>query len=133
MKPEKALELVRRYSRLTRSIKTLDRRIGDAIELCHGISGKRQEIDRWGFPLHERELDTKNREIDVHLYSWYKPYTADSGAMYPSLAWHQINEAKHKKECPHCYAAHLAIQERKAARKSLASVKGAMTRHGGKP
>ena len=36
----------------------------------------------------------------------------------------------HGMECQHCYAAHLAIQERKAMRKSLGAVKAAMTKGG---
>lgn len=127
MTPNKALELVGRYACLTRQIKDCKRRIGEALELCHGISGKRQELDQWGVPAHERELDNKNREIDLHLVEWYKPY--DTGDhYYPTWSWHEINDLEHEPECPHCYAAHLAIQERKQARKQLGAVKAAMSR-----
>ncbi len=125
MKAEKALELVHRYSELTKKIKSSTRRISDVLDRCKGISGKRHEVDRFGFPTYERATDSKNREIDLHLNNWYKPkYSVECG----DTVWDRITPEKHQAECPHCYAAHIAIQARKEARKSLAGVKAAMTR-----
>lgn len=124
MTPDKALELVGRYSRLTKQVKDCKRRIGEHLELCKGISGKRNELDERGILRHS-ETDSKNREIDLHLTQWYTPdWQGDYGyqPVYDDLGeWSA-------EECPHCYAAHLAIQERKAARKSLGYIKAAMAR-----
>lgn len=128
MNPAKALELVQRYSQLTKQIKDCGRRIGEALDKCRGISGKRLAVDRFGWPTQEVQLDSKNREIDLHLTQWYTPYTCDDGTMQPSIAWHSITLEEHHKECCHCYEAHLNVEKRKAARKALGSVKGAMTR-----
>ena len=124
MTPEKALELVGRYARLTRQIKDCKRRIGESLELCNGISGKRNELDERGLVRH-RETDSKNREIDVHLTQWYTP---DRQGDYGEEAVYEELGEWSGEECPHCYAAHLAIQERKQARKSLGAVKAAMSR-----
>lgn len=125
MTPEKALELVGRYARLTAQIKDCKTRIGESLELCNGISGKRQEVDQWGMPTQSRDTDSKNRELDVHLTQWYyEPvdYYVDGEAIYESI------DLAHSITCPHCYAAHLAIQERKAARKALGYVKATISR-----
>jgi hypothetical protein len=127
MKPQKALELVLRYSHLTKTIKGCTRRIGEHLERCNGISGKRQDRDQYGVQVHEIKVDAKNREVDLHLVEWYKPYYSGDH-YYPTWEWQHINELEHKEECPHCYAAHLAIQERKQARKQLGAVKAAMSR-----
>lgn len=121
MKKEKALELVERYSRLTRAIADCGRRIGESLDSCHGISGKR--LDTW----RSVEVDAKNRDTDLHLTQWYKPDTVDDWTMIPMIVYGQIS-SEHEAECPNCYKAHLAIQERKQLRKQLACVKGAMTK-----
>lgn len=126
MKPEKALELVGCYARLTKQIKDCKKRIGASLELCNGISGKRNEfVD--GMFLRQRETDGKNRELDVHLTRWYTPeWQGDYGEqpVYDKLGeWSA-------EECPHCYAAHLAIQERKEARINLGRVKSSITKGG---
>jgi len=119
MTPEKALELVGRYARLTAQIKDCKARIGDSLELCNGISGKRNE------PMNHRKTDSKNRELDVHLTQWYTPdWQGDYG---DQPVYDDIGEWS-AEECPHCYAAHLAIQERKAARKALGYVKATISR-----
>lgn len=130
MKPEKALELVTRYAVLTKQIKAFKAAIGGNLDKCKGYSGKRGDVDADGWPVANRgEEDSKGREKDVHLWAWYTPEVAeetqytDGGLVYQTIA-----ADEHGAECPHCYAAHLAIQERKAARKSLGAVKAAMTR-----
>jgi hypothetical protein len=73
----------------------------------------------------------KNRDKTTHLWGWYAPDVVDSADhMDPYLVWQQINADEHGAECPHCYAAHTAIQERKDHRKRLGAVKAAMTRGG---
>lgn len=127
MTPEKALELVGRYARLARQIKDCKRRIGEHLDLCHGLDGKRLEMDKYGCLVHQRDTDNKNRDKTTHLWHWYQPETVDDGFMNPTLVWVEVGVLE-AEQCPHCYAAHLAIQERKAARKSFGSVKAAMAR-----
>lgn len=124
MTPDKALELVGRYARLTKQIKDCKRRIGEHLELCNGISGKRNEMVNGMFVNH-RETDSKNRELDLHLTQWYTPdWQGDYGEQ---PVYEEIGEWSGE-ECPHCYAAHLAIQERKAARRALGVVKATIAR-----
>ena len=124
MKPEKALELVLRYGHNRRTIVALGRQIGEHLERCRGLDGKRLECDKPGLPLR----DNKWRDTSIHLWHWYQPDVTADATMNPTLVWEQITANDHGAECPHCYAAHVAIQERKAARRALAAVKAAMTR-----
>lgn len=121
MKQEKALELVERYARLTRGIVDCKRRIGESLASCGGISGKRQD------PFSEYRSDERGRDLDLHLTEWYSPDEGGDEWTGPIRIYMNITE-KQKAECPHCYAAHVAIQERKQLRKQLGSVKGAMTK-----
>ena len=117
MRAEKALDLVRNYSLYTKQIKALKEAIGLNMGACKGISGERG-------PLSVVKMDNKGRDVDLHLWAWYQPEYYD----YENAFYEEITAAKHGNECPHCYAAHLAIQERKTSRKSLGGVKAAMTR-----
>jgi hypothetical protein len=129
MSPEKALELVGRYARLTRQIKDCTKRIGDSLELCEGINGSRIPkvtpfgLQREDFPEH---FDEKSRDKRMHIWNWYRPSVSE----YGTHEWDKITKDEHGSDCPHCYAAHLAIQERKAARVQLGHVKAAMSRGG---
>ena len=124
MKPEKALELVTRYADLNRKIKACKKAIGDSIELCNGISGNRNKFDHHGFIMHHRDLDSKGRDTDVHLHDWYTPEQTDQYG-YDYL---EISAEEQGVECPHCYQAHLKIQERKILRVEFGHVKRAMSR-----
>lgn len=129
MKPETAIKLITSYSNLTRGIADAKKRIGVHMDLCKGYSGKRGDVDAQGWPVAPRgEEDQKGREKDMHLWTWYQPEWDD----YENPSYEKITQEIHGQQCPHCYAAHLAIQERKAMRKSLGSVKAAMTRLGSK-
>lgn len=120
MTPDKALELVQRYAVLTRDLKETSRKIGNQLLRCKGISGKRQVLEE----SIESELDSKGRELDVHLTNWYKPEVSFWGR----VTFHDISLEEHGAECPHCYEAHLLIQQRKKLRQSLGSVKRVMSR-----
>lgn len=124
MKPEKALELIARYAELNRKIKDCKKAIGAHIELCNGISGKRNKYDEHGLMMHHRDIDSKGRETDVHLHDWYTPSCGnDYGPDYI-----EISAEEQGVECPHCYKAHLKIQERKILRVEFGHVKRAMSR-----
>lgn len=126
MTPEKALELVGRYARLTREIKLATNAIGYSLEACRGFSGERGSL----IALHrEQKLDSKGRDLDCHLVVWYTPeVTGDGYYSEGRLSWESIEVDEHGVECPACYAAHLAIQNRKDLRKQLAIVKRSMSR-----
>lgn len=139
MKPEKALSLVLRYGQLNRLIKELTKRIGESLNECEGVNGDRivfidvPVFDGFRITGTEKvrdingDLDEKQRDRKTHLYQWYKPDYTDDGYFYGApLIYMDIGDEQ-KDECPHCYAAHMAIQERKAARKELGSVKRAMS------
>lgn len=131
MSPEKALTLVRRYANANRRIKALSKAISDNLDRCAGIDGKRLELEDGCF-VHQRDTDSKGRDKSTHLWAWYQPDVADSGYLGdPDLVWPEISADEHGAECPHCYAAHLAIQQRKAARREFGAIKAAMTREGG--
>lgn len=118
MKPEKALALVHRYAELNRSMKDISARIGQRLAQCKGHSGKRND------PFSSGELDSKGRELDVHLTHWYKPEIGE----YGSVSWHDITLEDHGAECSHCYEVHLLIQQRKLVRKEFGNVKSQISR-----
>ena len=123
----KALDLVVRYSHHTRTIKALGQEIGEHLERCKGLDGKRLEVDKWGCHVHQRDTDHKARDKSTHLWGWYNEPVdqhSDGEAIYEAV------DAGKSLVCPHCYAAHLAIQARKEHRKKLGAVKAAMTRGG---
>lgn len=123
IKAEKALDLVGKYARLTKSIKATTKEIGQHLDCCKGFSGKRLEL-RLSFDSDESQaVDSKNRELDLHLHSWYTPELGE----YGNAEWEYITE-DHKEICPHCYAAHLVVLKRKEMRKELGLVKRSMSR-----
>ena len=134
MSPAKALELVERYSRLHLAIKACKQRIGEQLEKCQGQNGWRKETETYRFEDADWTAPTERATTDeTHLPLWYRPEVVeyDHGSPYepPEVrnVYREIG-AKEQAECPHCYAAHLVIQERKAMRRQLSAVKGAMTR-----
>lgn len=126
MKPDKALELVLKYGRLTRLIKHLGTQIGEGIEACDGVKGGRQaRINEDVFLPSNDWLDDKGRDKTTHLWRWLNEpvgYHSDGEPIYEGI------DDAHKAICPHCHAAWHAVQERRQARKDLGYVKGAMTR-----
>jgi len=128
MTPNNASELVLRYGMLTKQIKDCTRKIGESLDLCQGINGTRiPKQTPFGFYRedHPDHFDSKNRDKRTHLWNWYQPDW--QGGYGEEPVYEEIGEWS-AEECPHCYAAHLAIQDRKTARKSLGNVKAAMSR-----
>ncbi len=139
MSPEKALELVGKYARLTRAITQCKGRIGKHLDLCRGLKGNRLEVFKTGafdggemvgfIEAYESPTDAACADQDTHLKVWYdKDYgeTEDHGC--PVFVRFTVGDGDEEEECPHCFAAHLIVQERKELRKQLAYVKGSMTR-----
>lgn len=119
MKPEKALALVHRYAELNRSMKDISARIGQRLAQCNGYSGRRND------PHYSTgKIDSKGRELDVHLTNWYTPERGE----YGTHEYHDIGLEEHGAECCHCYEAHLLIQQRKLIRKEFGNVKSQISR-----
>lgn len=135
VKPQKALALVLRYSELTWVIRAAKNRIAEALDRCAGLDGKRLERrkscerDPWQYV---GEIDSEENEKRTHLREWYSPELVEREWGPPGREWNAIGDSE-RDECAHCYAAHAAIQDRKAARKALGAVKAAMTRTTLKP
>lgn len=129
MKPEKALELVVRFSALTQALRGIPTRIGDSLEHCKGLKGFRNETEPQEFAGETIQLPTErsNEDCDTHLKGWYTPDVSYGYDGDGTLVYTEVGENE-RAECPHCYAAHLVIQERKALRRQLGAVKAAMTR-----
>lgn len=124
MKPYKALELVLRYAHLTKAIKLATKNIGTHLDLCNGFSGNRLK-NILSFNAPDVDIDEKGRDRDVHLVAWYTPKPSGD---YGRPEWEAITQDEHQPICPHCYAAHLAVEQRKALRQALGSVKRSMSR-----
>lgn len=131
MTPEKALELVHRYSELTWAIKACRNRIAEALDKCTGLDGKRLERRRAWDTHPYKSLDDMqpiDNEKQIHLTEWFRPdIGCDGDPQYIQI------DADQQTECPHCYAAYVAIRERKCMRIKLGVVKAAMTRTTPKP
>jgi hypothetical protein len=135
IKPATAVDLVGRYARLTHAIRACKGRIGAELDKCHGLKGKRLEVATercdWlhiipGEPTKEAQDDQ-----ETHLSVWYsKDYGEWEDHGVPHFVRFHVGSGDEPEECPACYAAHLIVQERKALRRQLGSVKAAMTRLG---
>lgn len=131
MNGSKATDLVQRYSHHTRQIKALGKKIFENLDLCNGPDGDRLAVKDDGSLVHDRDTDKKCRDMSVHLWDWYHPEVIEETQYTDGgLVYQKITAEEHGAECPHCYAAHMAIQERKAHRRKLGTVKAAMTKGG---
>lgn len=118
-----ALHLVIEYARLQDQIDGARKRIGDALHGCPGVSGHRHEVESGDVDGEPYEAPTKRAMKDEpHLAGWYRPDVDQ----YDHRVYSEPSEA----ECPHCWAAHQVVQERKRARRALGSVKGRMRKLG---
>lgn len=131
MTPEKALQLVHKYSSLQWEIRACKVYIGEALDKCTGLDGKRLER-RLSFSNTYLELysgeDGVANEKNTHLRKWYSPVMKFDG----ENAYLEITDLD-AKECIHCYAAHMQIQKRKKLRLQFGKVKGDMTKTTPKP
>ena len=117
MKPETALKLVSDYSALTRAIRDCKKELAETLSACPGPNPPRMKSQGMNDPATN------------HLDGWYTPETIVDHWGEEQLDYLEIGDDQ-REECPHCYAAHLTIQKRKALRRRLGSVKSSMTRLG---
>jgi hypothetical protein len=120
---QKALRACAEYARLSTENKRLTKAIGDALDGCPGVNGKRDSsVLEDGRTVYGGDHD------DMHLKSAYTPDTMDDGFGGAEVSWLSDKEIREEIACcPACLAAHEAIQARKAARKSLGAVKRHIT------
>jgi hypothetical protein len=116
LKPETAVNLVYAYAHWNRAIKSATKAIGDSLTRCFDARvGKVKAI-----------VASEHADHDTHLSKWYTPTHPQH--QQDELVWEEITDEIHGKECEHCYQAHLAILDRKHARKKLGQVKAAMSK-----
>lgn len=121
---EVALELVREYARLQDLIHGTRERIGAALELCPGVKGHRHEVEAFeATPWSDAgTAPTERASADVtHLSKWYTPVNDGDDCYWPE---------PDRNECPHCWAAHEVVQERRRAKRALGSIKGRIRKLG---
>lgn len=116
---QKALLACANYARLSAEIKRLTRVLSDALSACPGING---DLQLRGFGFSQDDVDRYNAD-QTHLKSAYESDTDESGRYFLSHS----ERAAILSECVHCQTAHNAIQQRKAARKSLGAAKRQIT------
>lgn len=129
--PNKALQLVHRYSELQWAIRACQGYIAEALDKCTGLDGKRLERRKSWESYSDHPIDAMNSETNekqTHLHEWYEAGYDYEGERF----WNKIGDSE-AQECIHCYAAHCQIQKRKALRRQFGSVKAAMTRTTPKP
>jgi hypothetical protein len=124
MKPEKALELVGRYARLTHSIAACKKRIAAELDKCPGQAGRR--LGTYTDLTDVEVFGVVDASDETHLAAWYAKDYGEPGEF--GFERFTVGEGDEATDCPHCFAAHLIVQERKALRKQLSTVKGSMTR-----
>ena len=95
-------------------IECLSKEIGDSFESCR-----------------KQNQTEGNYNFDPHLFSAYKPVVieddwGDADTHYRTNE--EVIEFLH--DCPHCLAAHKALQERKKWKKKLATLRGTATKIG---
>ena len=116
---DKALMACRNYAHLSSVIRKLTREIAEHLAGCSGVNGNLQIP-----PLGASNEDwTKHRSDQTHLKAAYTPETVNYGG-YPETTYlHEWEIEEELAKCPHCLAAHKAIQGRKTAKRSLAAMK----------
>jgi hypothetical protein len=120
MKPEqRALRACTDYARLSGEIKRLTRLLSDSLARCPGVNGHLQYLD---IGYDQAALDRFNAD-ETHLKRAYAVDTDEDGSYWLNRS----EQLEILSACPHCLAADTAIQDRKAARKSLGAAKRAIT------
>jgi hypothetical protein len=113
---QKALKACANYSRLTAEVKRLTRLLSDSLSGCPGVNGHLQlPVDR----LFDQAAHESHNADETHLKRAYAAETDDDGQYFLTHG----EQMEVLSACPHCLAAHEAIQARKAARKSLGAAK----------
>lgn len=98
------------YSKASSEVKRLGRVIGEALSACYSAqleAWQKDHPDSWMAPPHVEHLKLAYEMDQERIDFGYEKY----------FVHHEDDvEGYLQEQCPHCYAAHLAIQERKKAR-----------------
>lgn len=123
---QKALAACRASAAAAKEIARLKQLIGDSLGACHAAWMHLNPGAMW---------DANGREWKSHLSEAYSfedeeetQYTSGRRAYLPPELQQEVLA-----QCPHCLAAHNAIQARKQARKQLANARRAITAIGKAP
>jgi len=111
---QNALKVLIEQAGAKEMIACLSKEIGDSLESCR-----------------KQNQTEGNYDFDPHLFSAYKPVVieddwGDADTHYRTSE--EVIEFLH--DCPHCLAAHHAVQERKKWKKKLATLRGTATKIG---
>jgi hypothetical protein len=120
---QKAVAACARYVRLRMEIKRLTRGISNALSGCPGVEGRINEVWLETTEAHEDMTHVKRAYAGEVVVTGWEPYLRH---------YSDAELIEQLSVCPHCLAAHEAIQARKAARKSLGAAKRAITMIGRK-
>jgi hypothetical protein len=106
---DKAIAACVAYAKAQADVRRLTNAIGEALDACRLIHAAKHP-DEWTAP-----------EWESHLSQAYAPdHESDYG---PDYMEPDEQEAFLAEKCPHCLAAHQAIQQRKVARKAFGAAK----------
>lgn len=110
---EKAVAACIAYAKAQAEVRRLSNEIGDALSACHSAYVAKHPDD-WTAPMWESHLKQAYayEEIEETQYTGGRRDYLTSEEQAEVLA-----------ECPHCLAAHKAIQQRKTARKTFGAAK----------
>jgi hypothetical protein len=120
MTPEqKALRACADYARLNAEIRRLTSELAESLSTCPGMHGSLLA------PHHPYDAQTeRKREADcTHLKAAYAPEVEGDGCSQWTVYMEADEIREYLAECPHCLAAHDAIQARKVARRRLGATK----------
>lgn len=120
---DRALKACTEYARINAEIKALSRELSDALSKCRGV-------DPAPYPGSVSDL-LYAAHSETHLKRIYRGVVEEHPC---GLEIRFLNDkeicARLMNECDHCLVAHMAIQQRKAARRRLGATKAFITKIG---
>lgn len=116
---QKALRACADYARLNAEIRRLSNALSENLSKCPG---------QHGYLLSNNAAEWAKQEADcTHLKAAYTPEVESSAYEQWTVYMTEAEIREYLAVCPHCLAAHDAIQARKAARRSLGAAKRYIT------
>jgi hypothetical protein len=115
----KALRACEDYARLSGEIADLKRQVGNHLSKCPGMHGYLL-VDS---ATADNQTLAKMSADCTHLKAAYTPEVESSPVDHWNVYMTDAEIREYLTACPHCLAAHEAVQARKAARRSLGATK----------
>jgi hypothetical protein len=116
---QKALRACADYARLTHEIAELKRKVGNHLSKCPGMHGYLLTDSAYA----DNQTLAKMNADCTHLKAAYTPEVESSPVDHWNVYMTDAEIREYLAVCPHCLAAHEAVQARKAARRSLGATK----------